>query len=232
MPDISENLMEEWKSLREEIGRKQEFAGRLVLTTTAGNLAIYSFAFSWKELSPMNAIVALLPVFLTTICYFWILRDLYSSLRIVKYIRSEIEDPKKGPFWETWVWNSRLGKHPARNEGVGASSNPGEEEGMDEEIDTGGNITWWDDVYGLFYHAFLGVSLLVCIVLIWMPHWPYRSNSIQGGSGSTQLPQASAGTCLWLTLGAVLFLIIWYFIAEKLLIGKRKEKIQDINKSF
>ena len=87
------------------------------------------------------------------------------------------------------VWKSRLGLHPARNAGADASSSPGEEKGLDEEIDTGGRVNWLDDIYGLFYHAFLGVSLLVCIVLIWMPHWPFRSIAIQQITSASSVRQ-------------------------------------------
>ena len=113
MSSHAENLMEEWKALRSEIARKQDFAERLVLTTVAGNLAIYSFTFSLQHIAPYNAFIALVPSILTTISYFWMLRSLYSGLRIVKYIKEYIE-PKLGLNWETWV---QLSRRPTQRKG-------------------------------------------------------------------------------------------------------------------
>lgn len=225
MSSNAENLMEEWKSLRDEISSKQEFAGRLVLTAVAGNLAIYSFAFSWKDLAPMNAFVALLPIFLTTMSYFWILRDLHSALRIILYIRIKIESQKIGLGWETWVWAYRTQKHAVKGDGQ-------EERALEGEIEREGGIRWWEDVYGLFYHFFLVVSLLVCIGLIWVPHWPYGSNAVQSSTETAQLSTVPPTVCLWLTLGALLFWILWYFLADELLISQRKNKIEALNKEF
>lgn len=152
MPTHKESLMAEWKSLREESAKKQDFVERLILTTVTGNLLIYSFAFSLQEFSPINAFIALMPVILTTISYFWILKDLHSALRIFKYIKTVIE-PAVGTGWENWVQKSR------------------------QETQPKGKIKVEENIFTLIYHLFLWVSLFVSYVTIWAPHWPYRNSS-------------------------------------------------------
>lgn len=139
-----ENLMEEWKVLRGEIARKQDFAERLVLTTVAGNLAIYSFTFSLQRIAPINAFIALVPIILTTVSYFWMLRSVYSGLRIVRYIKEYIE-PNVGLYWETWVHLSRRPTQPR------------------------GEVRIGEDIYRLLYYFFLVVSLVMCMAIIWGP---------------------------------------------------------------
>jgi len=136
-----EHLMEEWKELRKEGNRKQMFVERLLLTTIAGNLAIYSFAFSKENPSLLNASIVLLPVFLTTISYFWILRNLYSGLRCIKYIAEKIE-PYTGLGWEKWLIKGR------------------------EKTQTKGKIYLFEDIFKIFYHFFLIISPLLSTIIV------------------------------------------------------------------
>ena len=200
MPDRTESLMEEWKSLREESQRKQDFVERLVLTTVTGNLLIYSFAFSMQELTPINAFIALLPIFLTTMSYFWILKDLQSALRIVTYIKNVIE-PNIGTGWENWMQQAR------------------------QEAQPQGKIRIEENVFTLFYHFFLWVSLIVSYVAIWAPHWPYRNSSIPIDSTPMDM-------CMLLTGGITLFWIAWYFTARGLCIKRRIKDIEKLNQEL
>ena len=195
-----ENMMEEWKSLRNEIARKQDFVERLVLTTATGNLVIYSFAFSLQELAPMNAFIALLPIFLTTITYFWILRNLHSALRIVKYIKEKI-DPNTGIGWENWIQQSRRVAQPK------------------------GRIRVNENVFSLFYHFFLVVSLLVSITSVWAPHWPY-------GNNASLIRNIPVNMSVWITIFIILFWILWYILARFLWIGRRIDDIETINQTL
>jgi hypothetical protein len=92
----------------------------------------------------VNAFLALLGIVLTSLSYFWILKNLYSGFRIAAYIREYIE-PHTGLNWETWLLRSRsasepLPKHPPVN-----------------------------DFFRVFHNSLLYVALVVSIVLIWVP---------------------------------------------------------------
>ncbi len=207
MSENIHNLMEEFKELRQEGARKNNFVERLILTTIAGNLAIYSFAFTLQSLSPLNAFIALLPIILTTMSYFWILRSLYSGLRIVKYIKEQIE-PATGLGWEGWLQKPR------------------------EKTQSDGKIKWWEDVFGLFYHFFFGVSLILCIVLIFLPHWPYNNNTGQSSTNPAQFSPIPVSVCFLVAIGIVLLCLLWYFVAKWLWIDRRIKDIERLNREM
>lgn len=207
MSKNTKNLMEEWKQLRQEGDRKHDFVERLVLTTIAGNLAIYSFAFSLHELAPLNAFIALLPIFLTTMSYFWILGYLYSGLRIIRYIKEKLE-PDMGLGWEDWIQEPR------------------------EKIQPGGTINIKENIFCLFYHFFLVVSLLLSIILIWAPLWPYGDNSTQSSAGLAQSSLVPPTMCLGLTFGIVLFWFMWYLAARRIWISRKIEDIENLNQEL
>ncbi len=200
---LNDNLIEEWKKLRDEVARKQIFVERLVVITVSGNLAIFSFASSLQRIDPVNAFIALLSILLTTISYFWILRNLLSGFRIAKYIKEYIE-PKTGLNWETWLGVSRRGTQQE------------------------GKIKMRADFFSIFYHSLFIISLLECIVLIWAAHWPYRIPSIQAVTVSNQVHQVPADICVLLTLAALIFWGIWYFVARVLFVDPTTRDIRNL----
>ena len=197
MPEETADLMEEWKSLRDEVARKQEFVERLILVTVAGDLAIFSFAATRQIPTPIDAFIALLSIALTTASYFWILRNFYSGMRISQYIKDVIE-PKTGLYWENWVHQSRRRTDP----------------GARPRIHT--------DVFSNFYHALLGLSLIVSIILIWAPQWHYV------GKGTPQPLRVSVATSTALTVGAVLFVIVWYVLANIAFVSRIRSDIRQL----
>ena len=195
-----EHLLEEWKMLREEVASKQDFASRLALTIVAGNLAIYSFASALQSLAPWNALVALLPVFLTTTAYFWYLKDLSSAQRIFLYCK-EIEK-NTGLGWETWVQKRREGTQPA------------------------GKITPRTCVFCLLYHSFLGISWLVCVILMIAPHLSFTSSSSAGSTGMAQAPATVWATGIILV---TVFCLGWYWLAGRIWINSKLNSIMKMN---
>jgi hypothetical protein len=186
----SGHLIEEWKSLRDEIARKQSFVERLVLTTVTGNLAIFAFATAQKDLAPANAFLALLPVVLTSLSYFWILRNLQSGFRIAEYIRECIE-PNTSLGWETWLVRAR------------------------PPSETSPRAPLASKFFAVFYNSLLCVSLIVSVGLIWLPYYVAAgAASPTGRRGSESLLANARFT------GAIVVLwLIWYLIMQRLLIG-------------
>jgi hypothetical protein len=160
MTNEEKDLLDEWENLREEVARKQDFGQQLILSTVAGSFAIFSFAL--RDLSMLNAFLALLPIIIITFAYYWILKDSYSAMRITKYLREYIE-PKTKLHWETWLQMFREEQRIRR-----------EEEPKKRQISV-------DIVYDPIYHAFYGVSLLICISIIWA----------QGNIGMAHIARAS-----------------------------------------
>lgn len=186
---INTNLVEEWKILRDEITRKQNFVEHLIITTVAGDFAIFSFAFSLQDLAPISAFVALLPMVVTTISYLWILRYLVSGFRISLYIKERIE-PMAGTGWETWLSSLRKRMSP------------------------GGKMRFGSDVFAVFFHFIYGFSLLVTVLLIWAHHW---SSAISGTTQSPNVaPGTSIALTVGAVLfGGIWYLIARYlFIAR------------------
>lgn len=200
MANENRDLIEEWKVLRDEIARKQSFVERLVVTTVAGNLTIFSFAASLQGITPVNAFIALLPMLLTTISYFWILRNLYSGFRIAKYIREYIE-PKTQLNWEAWMSLSRRKTQPE------------------------GRMKIRADVFAVYYHSLLVISLVVCIALIWVPKLSYGELTAGGGTGAPEVQPAPTEVYLVLTISAVMVWVIWYLVAKVLFIDYTKGSI-------
>jgi hypothetical protein len=194
MDKDNDALLQEWKELRSEITRKQSFVETLIVTTVSGDLLIFSFAATQQIIHPVNAFIALaLPLILTTLSYFWILRYFYSGVRISKYIKDVIE-PETGLNWETYV-NSIRGK-----------------------TDPGGKVRFRADTFSVFYHSLITLALLVSLVLIWSPFWPYATNTAQ----SSTIIQTSPGTLdtyLILSLVAIGFWVLWYVFARWLFIN-------------
>ena len=207
MSQSNTHLIEEWKMLRHEIDEKQRFVERLVISTAAGNLAIFSFASSLQGLAPMNAFVALLPIILTTMSYFWILRNIYSGFRIAKYIKDAIE-PQTSFNWETWINKSR------------------------KKTDPGGKPRKGTDFFGVYYHSLLGIALLICIILIWAPLWPYGSSAAQATSGAAQPTPTPIVAYVALSICAVVFWTVWYFLARNLFVVQTREGIQRLAKGM
>jgi hypothetical protein len=202
MPNKPENafLIEEWKNLRDEISRKQSFVERLILASVGGNLAIFSLAATGQIPSPVNAFVALLPIILTTLSYFWILRNFYSGARIASYIK-EIIEPKTGLGWETWLNSLR------------------------RETEPGGKITFRADIFSVYFHSLMILSLIVCIVLIWAPYWSYIITPLPGAAQTQQLP---LNPSLWLTGIAIAFWLIWYIFVRIAFINQNRKDIRQL----
>ena len=99
--DELDGLLEEWKSLRAEIARRQETIERILLASTAGTGAIYSFALN--KIDSISVLLVLLPIVTTTISYYWMLTIIYSTARISKYISENIEQKLPGFGWEKWI---------------------------------------------------------------------------------------------------------------------------------
>jgi len=197
MPEETADLMEEWKSLRDESARKQEFVGRLILVTVAGDLAIFSFAATRQIPTPVDAFIALLSVALTTLSYFWILRNFYSGMRIAQYIKDYIE-PKTGLHWENWRNQSRRRGQPQAKPKIQA------------------------DIFSTFYHSLLSLSLIVSIILIWAPQSHYVGNG-------TSLPlHVSVATSVALTAGFVLFVVVWYVLANITFVSRIRSEIRQL----
>jgi len=183
-------LVEEWKSLRDEIARKQSFVERLVLTTVTGNLAIFAFASSQEEIAPANAFLALLPIVLTSLAYFWILRNLRSGYRISDYIRERIE-PHTNFGWETWLVRARP---PSETTPKGPVAS---------------------NFFAVFYNSLLCVSLIVCVALIWLPRHSAAGAALTTSGHASGSVLANSG----FTLAAVVLWLAWYLIMRWLLIG-------------
>lgn len=202
------DLMEEWKSLRQEVARKQSFVERLVLTTIAGNLAIYSFAFSLQSHYPIDAVVALLPIILSAMSYFWILRSLYSVQRITKYIKDRIE-PHTGLNWESWLLLTR------------------------SRMQTDGKIKLRENIFGVFYHTFFSLSIVVAITLIWLPHCQYDSNASQSnGASVSQVPPMQVNTYWTATIVFIILCASLYLIVEWLWIRPRIRDMVRLNQEL
>lgn len=103
-----DNRLEEWKSLREEIARKQASCERIALSAVGANLAVYSLALQNIESATVIAVL-MLPPFLASVGHYWILTHFHSVRRIAKYIRDVLE-PKTGIGWENELKTVRLGK--------------------------------------------------------------------------------------------------------------------------
>lgn len=99
MPDSA--ILEEWKNLRTEIGRKQAFAERMLVATGGINFAVLAFGLRDSRLE--GVAVCLLPTIITSIVYLWLLTYIYSGFRIAAYIRTEIEPIVPGINWENWL---------------------------------------------------------------------------------------------------------------------------------
>lgn len=194
MKEQNEYLMTEWKELRDEISRKQAFVEKLIVTTVTGDLAIFSFVSIQQIPYPINAFLALvLPLILTTLSYFWIRRYFYSGARIARYIKEMIE-PQTGLGWEKWVNSIR------------------------RETDPDGNVRFNADIFGVFYHSLLALSLMVCLVLIWAPLWPAINSA-----STLQSAQSSAleiRSCAIFSGIAIVFWVIWHLSAHRVIISE------------
>jgi hypothetical protein len=197
MPEETADLIEEWKSLRDEIARKQGFVERLIVVTVAGDLAIFSFAATRQIPTPVDAFMALLSIALTTLSYFWILRSFYSGMRIAQYIKEYIE-PKTGLHWENWRNQSRRRAQPEAKPRIQA------------------------DIFSTFYHSLLSLALIVSIILIWAPQSHYVGNG-------TSLPlHVSVATSVAFTAGVVLFVVVWYVLANITYISHIRSDIRQL----
>jgi len=204
MNPINEGLMQEWKELRDEIARKQNFVERLILTTVTGDLLIFSFAATQQISHPVNAFIALtLPVLLTTLSYFWILRYFYSGARISKYIKDVIE-PKTGLNWENFVNSIR------------------------KKTDPGGKVRFKADTFSVFFHSLIILALLVYLILIWSPYWQFTTVSSQSTSGMAMV-SSNLNTYIILSGIGVVFWIIWYLFVRWMFIN---ETLKDTRKLF
>lgn len=184
----NEHLMTEWKELRDEIARKQAFVEKLIVTTVTGDLAIFSFVSIQQIPYPINAFLALvLPLILTTLSYFWIRRYFYSGARIARYIKETIE-PHAGLGWEKWLSSIR------------------------RETEPDGKVKFNADIFGVFYHSLLALSLMVCLVLIWAPLWPLI-NSVSTLQ-SAQLSTVEVRSCAIFSGIAIVFWVIWHLTAH------------------
>lgn len=104
--------LEEWKSLREEIARKQNYAHQIFISLTGANFAIYAFlsqqVSSEGKITPIHLIVCLFPIILTVIAYYLNLLHEHSSRRIAHYIKFKIESISDiGIKWESWLSKKR-----------------------------------------------------------------------------------------------------------------------------
>jgi hypothetical protein len=157
MPQKKEYLLDEWKILREEIARKQAFNERLTITQVAGNLAIYSFSlssssgfFGMPPMASLRPVIALLPVVLSTLVFYWILKENYSVLRIVWYIKKYIE-PKTGLKWETSLQELRGSVGGEQKQGI-SRKNP--------------KLSKYAPIYSPIYNTFHYLSCLLAITLL------------------------------------------------------------------
>ncbi len=195
MKEQKEYLMTEWKELRDEISRKQAFVEKLIVTTVTGDLAIFSFVSIQQIPYPINAFLALaLPLILTTLSYFWIRRYFYSGARIARYIKEMIE-PQTGLGWEKWVNSIR------------------------HETSPEGKVRFNADIFGVFYHSLLALSLVLCLVLIWAPLWPF-SNSASSTVQPAQLSALDVRSCAIFSGVAILFWVIWHISAHWIIIAE------------
>jgi hypothetical protein len=195
-------LIEEWKTLRDEIRQKQQFEYRLILTSATGNLAIFSFAFSLQDISPVNAIVALLPIIFTTIVYLWLLKNIYSITRIVLYMTQNLEK-EVGLNWETWIQSNR------------------------RKIQPGGKIKTSTNIHRLYYSTFLWISLGISVVSIWARH---LSSLFTGSATLYTLPDW--WVCFFLSIGVVIFGVVWHWTTHQFWIKGRITDIEDINQQL
>jgi len=90
--------LEEWKSLREEISRNQDYVQKIFYWTVTLSIGIYSIGL--QKASILSAIIVMLPTIYANFSYYWILTRLYSSKRITKYIKEHLEKHDE-LYWET-----------------------------------------------------------------------------------------------------------------------------------
>ena len=95
--------IEEWKTLREEIARKQTFSEKNFMYMMAANFAIYAFALPNSEFG--FSVICLIPAILTPIAYWINLMHRHSGERIAFYIKNELEPFLPGLGWEHWLGN-------------------------------------------------------------------------------------------------------------------------------
>jgi hypothetical protein len=101
--------LEEYKALRTEIANKQSSIERIILSTIAGNFAIYSFGLTGKPAErPLCWLVALIPALVSGVACSWITKNVRSCENIANYIRLEIEKNVNGLHWETTLADRRL----------------------------------------------------------------------------------------------------------------------------
>jgi len=90
--------LEEWKSLRTEVGRKQSLIQRIIFGTMAINFAIYSFGTQNGKI--LGVFATMIPLFISAISHYWTITIIHSTRRITYYIKARFEQPD-GFFWET-----------------------------------------------------------------------------------------------------------------------------------
>jgi hypothetical protein len=168
-----DNRIEEWKSLRDELASKQAFCERIVLTTVGANLAIYAYAM--RDPITVNSIPALmLPPFLGSIAYYWLLTHIHSGRRIAYHLRCDLEHAL-GFKWEETVEGLRA--EPVDNEddqndvsqGDGSPNAPSKKKSKPSTT-IGAQISRLTKLapYALILVAFYVVSLLAALWCIWV----------------------------------------------------------------
>ena len=238
MPSKTMYLIEEWKSLREEITHKQSFTERLIVSSVGGNLAIYSFALgeALGEPTVLSAFLALLPIVLTTMTYIWLLRGIKSIQRIRKYI-IEVLAPELGVVWEIYV-------QPFRDEKVATRGKENVAEGKIKKLlNRLASVLLFPfryvssipskikdaDLFSLFYHIFYLASVILFFLILWVPHWVCRDIPPQSSSQVSQLDQISMRMRTVLSISAVLFATIWYALAHWFWIGHERKLVEERN---
>ena len=191
------DYLDEWKSLRDEVARKQDFSERLILTTAAGSFAIYAFAA--KDLKPENAPIALLPIFIATMAYLWLLRNMSSVQRIETYLMAK--NANMTPLsWIEWIHDARKKLDDFDWEDQDDKEFDKEKIAFFERLKRGIKDTKF---YKLVYIAFYIVSAIVFLFILWGPY-------ILGTASSSMSIGARSGLTGLVTLIAIL----WYFLSH------------------